>query len=58
MSKIKWIITLSICAALAFSLFIFFNKANFTEASENKKKRAFLCSKLYQLCDGRRDDVV
>jgi len=37
MSKIKWIITLTICAALAFSLFIFFNKANFTEASENKE---------------------
>ena len=41
MSKIKWIITLSICAALAFSLFIFFNKANFTVASENKKNGLF-----------------
>ncbi|MCI4128896.1 hypothetical protein [Bacillus haynesii] len=41
MSKIKWIITLSICAALAFSLFIFFNKANFTEASENKETGLF-----------------
>lgn len=41
MSKIKWIITLTICTALAFSLFIFFNKANFTEASENKETGLF-----------------
>ncbi|MCY8093734.1 hypothetical protein [Bacillus haynesii] len=41
MSKIKWIITLTICAALAFSLFIFFNKANFTKASENKETGLF-----------------